>query len=154
MKPVPPARTMRPVMPGFPSIPQNSLVFPAVDKRRLKQQFLVSEFYLLHKLDLVEIIMLFGSWRSLHASTELSLERIGMTDNAGETCSPKPKGALKRIIGTLRKGRVVRRRRARLLRQRLLRCLPRLFSCFSFYISGNLKRQLAQHHQTPLNCRQ
>ena len=53
MKPVPPARTMRPVMPGFPRIPQDSLVFPAVDKRRLKQLFLVSEFYLLHKIDLV-----------------------------------------------------------------------------------------------------
>ena len=57
MKPVPPARTMRPIMPGFPRIPQDSLVFPAMDKRRLKQLFLVSEFYLLHKLDLVGIIM-------------------------------------------------------------------------------------------------
>jgi len=46
-------------MPWFPRIPQDSLVFPAVDKRRLKQLFLVSEFYLLHKSDLVGIIMLF-----------------------------------------------------------------------------------------------
>src|SRR5207249_1925171 len=99
-------------MPWFPRIPQDSLVFPAVDKRRLKQLFLVSEFYLLHKSDLVGIIMLFGSWRSFHGRTEPSLGRIGMTDNAGETCSPKPKGALKRIMGMLRKGRVVRRRGA------------------------------------------
>src|SRR5437867_5105957 len=112
MKPVPPARTMRPVMPRVPSYSPEFPSIPAVDKRRLKQLFLVSEFYLLHKSDLVGIIMLFGSWRSFHGRTEPSLGRIGMTDNAGETCSPKPKGALKRIMGMLRKGRVVRRRGA------------------------------------------
>jgi len=45
-------------MPEFPRIPY---YFPAVDKRSLKQQFLVSEFYLLHKLDMVRIIMLLAS---------------------------------------------------------------------------------------------
>jgi hypothetical protein len=63
MKPVPPARIMRPVVPAPPRIPQDSLVFPAVDKRRLKQQFPVSEFYLLHKLDPVRGHHAFVSWR-------------------------------------------------------------------------------------------
>jgi len=39
-------------------VPSYSLLFPSVDKRSLKQQFLLSEFYLLHKLDMVGIIML------------------------------------------------------------------------------------------------
>jgi hypothetical protein len=62
MKPVPPARTMRPVVRGFPPY---SPGFPPADKRRLKQQFLISELYLSHKLDLARDHHAFDSARSL-----------------------------------------------------------------------------------------
>src|SRR5205807_8685219 len=74
MKPVPPARTMRPVMPGFPRIPQESLGFPAVDKRNLKQLFLGSEFYLLHKIDLVIMKMALPV-----AAAGFALDKLRMT---------------------------------------------------------------------------